>query len=269
MLKVIPRKITMPIPELGSNSLVKNNPVLSHFFNALSTLFPIGEAFFIASVKPFINNIKDEVLRKSAIDFIEQEKNHSYVHTILNRGLEKYNMKVRYKNQEFRTKKALRFYSSEFNLALTAGMEHLTATIGYVIIRGNYLNNVHVQVADLFYWHSLEELEHKSVVFNLFQEVDGTQWKLNLGMIIGSFMTYITTLSRMVHFLHKDGLLFRFATFKEILNLHISQEGILRKCLPLTIDFFKPNFHPDQRDDFELIADMENKLKGIFIVKEA
>src|SRR6478735_3996734 len=78
----------MPVRNLQLPKLwYENNPVKTHFFNALSTLFPQGENYFIWSIKNFADQARSEPLKKQIEDFITQEKNHAALHKAYNRCL--------------------------------------------------------------------------------------------------------------------------------------------------------------------------------------
>ena len=53
---------------------------VTHFFNALSLLFPAGERFFMDSVRNYRDRIDDPVLKKQVLGFIGQEAMHTREH---------------------------------------------------------------------------------------------------------------------------------------------------------------------------------------------
>ena len=53
----------------------KENRFFNHFFNSLSLILPVGELFFIKSMKLHQKSIKCEKLRKNVDLFIFQETN--------------------------------------------------------------------------------------------------------------------------------------------------------------------------------------------------
>ena len=57
---------------------------MTHFFNALSLLFPAGERFFMDSVRNYRDRIHDPVLRKQVLGFIGQEAMHTREHVDYN-----------------------------------------------------------------------------------------------------------------------------------------------------------------------------------------
>mgnify|MGYP006167661917 CR=1 FL=1 len=65
-----------------------NDPVLSHFLNALSLTFPDGERLFVDSVREFRDVVTDKARQKEISGFIGQEAMHSLEHVSMNNMLE-------------------------------------------------------------------------------------------------------------------------------------------------------------------------------------
>ena len=58
------------------------------FMNCMSILFPVGERFFISSVRNYQDDIRDPKLRKAVRAFIGQEAMHGREHEIYNAALQ-------------------------------------------------------------------------------------------------------------------------------------------------------------------------------------
>src|SRR5882757_2071936 len=70
------------------------DPFKTRFFDALSTLFPEGEKFFISCVRDYREKITDPQLQQEVRDFTRQEGQHGMVHTQFNHRLEQQGIKV-------------------------------------------------------------------------------------------------------------------------------------------------------------------------------
>lgn len=64
-----------------------NSPVMSHLLTALSSTFPIGEQFFVHSVRNVRDQVQDPTLQAQIAAFIGQEAMHSKAHAEFNDGL--------------------------------------------------------------------------------------------------------------------------------------------------------------------------------------
>jgi predicted metal-dependent hydrolase len=60
-------------------------------------------------------------------------------------------------------------------LAITAALEHYTASIAETVLkhRDIYMKECREDMRQMFLWHAAEEIEHKSVAFDVFKDVAG------------------------------------------------------------------------------------------------
>src|SRR4029079_15061731 len=78
------------------------------------------------------------------------------------------------------------------NLALTAALEHFTATLAELLLTDEDARAMFGEPAarDLFVWHALEESEHKAGAFDVYRAAGGTErmrrWTMN-GIFVGFF----------------------------------------------------------------------------------
>lgn len=63
-----------------------NSPVMSHLLTALSSTFPIGEQFFVHSVRNVRDQVIDVQLQAQITAFIGQEAMHSKAHMEFNQA---------------------------------------------------------------------------------------------------------------------------------------------------------------------------------------
>ena len=97
--------------------------------NAISFLFPLGEAFFCRSVSHYRSRITDPALREAADRFIHQEANHSREHARSNAALRDANVL----GAELETIARIQLGISKAifpratQLAITCALEHFTA----------------------------------------------------------------------------------------------------------------------------------------------
>ena len=82
------RRLKVPFPRKLKRWWYDDNPYLTHFFNALSSVFPEGEKFFINSVRNYQDEIVDPALKSEVTAFIAQEAHHGQSHKALNQLIE-------------------------------------------------------------------------------------------------------------------------------------------------------------------------------------
>ena len=150
---------------------------LKIFWEAVSIITPEAEKYIMRTMMAYVNEpiVKDTPWLEELIEeFNEQERQHTLIHTELNKSLGVYEIATRSKLQET-MRNLTRTQSKIDNLALAAAMEHLFYSVIKLtfIDTGFYKNkNVDPKVQEVFLWHWCEELEHHSVTLNLLSALD-------------------------------------------------------------------------------------------------
>lgn len=155
--------------------------VFSHFIAALSAAFPPGEEAFIRSVRRFADQIIDPVLKKRVAGFIGQESMHGQEHRRVNETLVQMGYPIGWWEAEAAEARRLRFeerLNPKLHLAMTAAFEHYTAVLAERTLAVPAAQDIpaHPEIRNLLNWHALEELEHKSVAFDVYRAVGGSEW---------------------------------------------------------------------------------------------
>lgn len=239
------------------------SPLATHFANGLNLVFPDGERFFIRSVKHFLGEIKDDPeLLARCRNFFGQEGSHGHEHEGVFEALESHGYDVQrwlawYRDHAYeRVEKRV---SPKMRLAVTAALEHLTATMAeHGLSEDSEVDLAHPVMRDLMKWHAAEEIEHKSVAFDVFEKVDGRYWVRALGMVIGMLVLTYYSRSAQRMLLAQDGL-----SKREVRRMH--REAIRnspdRRLLWFgLLKYLRPGFHPDENDNYQLA---ERYLEGI------
>ena len=143
-------------------------------FDALSLTFPDGERYFIECVRLFRDKITDPDLQQRVADFIRQEAQHGIAHDKMNEEMRKQGMPldqfINFLQRLFKSE--LKNRSPQYNIAMTAAAEHLTALMADTFYsQKSTLADAHPYVRALFAWHSIEEMEHRDVAFDVMQQV--------------------------------------------------------------------------------------------------
>jgi len=236
------------------------NPFATHTSNGINLLFPAGERFFIRSVKHYLDEIDDPELEARIKGFSGQEGRHGHEHERFNRIL----VEQGYDIETFLTwYQELAFERMEqvappaLRLSITTALEHFTAAMARNGLTTTTLDNAHPLLADLLRWHAAEEIEHKSVAYDVFMKVDGrySVRVLGLGIGLGSLLFFWRQAT-------KDLLRQEAARgtdlqgFRESarINPQFAAETERRRIMFRTafLEYLRPDFHPDQIDDLEL-----------------
>jgi uncharacterized protein len=72
-------------------------------------------------------------------------------------------------------------------IAIIAGIEHYTAVLGQWILDAATLDAAGADptMLDLLRWHGAEEVEHRSVAFDVYEHVSGAYWRRFVAFFIG------------------------------------------------------------------------------------
>lgn len=250
------RNIEFDLNKQLSKDWLDNDPFKTAFFNALSMSFPAGERFFIDSVRHFRDKVKDPKLKQEISRFIGQEAMHSREHKKYNQML----CEARGYSQstmEGRTEAAVRLgekkLSREGQLAMTCGVEHLTAILADKILKGWMLSNVEPKIRSLWEWHAAEELEHKSVAFDVYMDIGGNYKARKRTLRIFTVNFLLDLLANTTYMLRKDKKLWKWSTLKSGFNFLFAKGGVLREMRSDYLMYFDPGFHPWDDDNRDLL----------------
>lgn len=233
----------------------------SHFFNALSMSFPVGEQSFIDSVQSAAKLLPAEPehasLRRTIKDFIAQESSHSAVHRVYNAQLEQHGLVNRW--QHWST--ALIALADRRNvgpmdrLAVTAAFEHYTAVLADLVLAHTVLLDDALPVMQaLWCWHSVEETEHKAVAFDLYATLGGGYAKRVRWFLYATINFIGMAAGQTVINLWRDRSLMRPSTWLSAARFLFGRHGIVWLATrPLTA-YLRPGFHPWQQDNRALAA---------------
>lgn len=232
----------------------------SMYFNALSMSFPVGEQFFIDSVRAGAATLPDDArhapLRAMAAQFIGQEATHRHLHGLYNRHLETQGLRNRWQGwAQRRVNWSRRFGLSALNVvAVTAAYEHLTAVFADALLRHGWMDGAEEEMRALWQWHAAEETEHKAVAFELYRAMGGgalrrIAWYLYVFCMF-SLESNVQTLLN----LKRDGSLLRPGTWGAALRFWCGRNGQLRRAARPLLAYLRPSFHPDDDDNRALAA---------------
>lgn len=240
--------------------------ILSHVAAMLSALFPDGEDFFVRSVRHYRSEITDPELKRQVAGFIGQEAIHGREHRVLNDRLAQLGYPT--KRVERFTRKALGFRERLLppmsNLAVTAALEHFTATLAELLLTSEEARRLfgHDEVRNLFLWHALEESEHKAVAFDVYQAVGGSERMrvVTMRLMRPTFLFSVTV--HAVLSLLTDRSTYRRGVLRQSWRRFRTSPLLSKTLLDQLREYDRPGFHPDDRDTTALVDEWRERLFG-------
>lgn len=225
----------------------------TRYFDAMSCLFPEGEKFFIECVRDYRDRIDDPELKAKVKDFIYQEGQHGMAHTRYNNRLARQGVRVDVILE--RQKKILGWIRAKspkpFALAQTAAAEHMTAIMAHTFMnRPETFGEADPRMRALYYWHAIEEIEHKAVAFEVLTRVAKSSWfTRSFAMLYVSLLFPLETFVIMNHMFKVDGIKQRWKVWLKGLWWMYKPGGLFMRTLPHYLRYYMPGFHPWQAGD--------------------
>ncbi|MFU8926197.1 metal-dependent hydrolase [Acinetobacter puyangensis] len=257
--------ITVRRPQFNPQAIKRhyfaNSPVMSHMLTALSSTFPIGEQFFVHSVRNVRDRVDDEKLQSDIAAFIGQEAMHSKAHAEFNASWRQDDYQLdRFQAWLARQDQKVRELPYSVQLAVTCAYEHFTALLGgYILKHPEVLQTLDDDAIKLWVWHAIEEIEHRAVAYNTYQAVYSNH-KLRK-----SVMRTVTTGFASLTF---------YATFRlfmqdrkdsltkiggNVFGLYLLAKMFIQ-LLPEYLAYYKDDFNPAEIDYSREVEYWKNKL---------
>ncbi|HPH06177.1 MAG TPA: metal-dependent hydrolase [Methylotenera sp.] len=227
----------------------------TRLFDAHSLLTPAGEGFFIRCLKAYKNQIRDSRLNLEVEKFILQEGQHTLQHRLSNNRLKAQGIDVD-KLESDQQKETERFrlrISQHLGLALTTAYEHITTITSHALMEHPELfSDADPNIFSLYAWHSAEEIEHKSVCFDVMQNVAKVKYPLRVFALVIATLSFQVQVSMLTgKLLRHDGFSFtqRLALWRRGLKWMYGKNGFTRIQLKHYFAYFRPHFHPTSFGD--------------------
>jgi len=233
-------------------------------YNALSSTFPVGEAFFVESVRAFREDAPPKLAAEIKA-FTTQEAIHSREHDAFNRrasdagyDLSELEAQVDRRLDITKTKPPI------VSLAATMALEHFTAILAHELLKDpRHLAKADREAADLWRWHACEEIEHKGVAYDTWLHATRNwprrkRWNVKAKVML--FVTRNFVVDRTagaLELMRQDGVT-GFAAWSRLLWYLWIRPGMFRKIGFAWFKFFLPGFHPWNEDDRALLRAYED-----------
>jgi predicted metal-dependent hydrolase len=230
------------------------NAVATHMVNGVNLLFPAGERFFVRSVRRFLDRIADDpALVEQVRGFAGQEGRHAQAHERFFETLEA---------QGYDTKRFLRVYEAidygvveriapaQLSLAATAAAEHFTAIMAENVLVADVFAEADPALRKLLLWHAAEEIEHKSVAFDVLARVNPSYALRMAGLALAGTMLATFWIGGALTLLAQDGIspLSVARTLAKAERQPFSDHVFGRAIR----EYARRGFHPSQNDNYAL-----------------
>ena len=249
-----------------SQFAIENNSLISTFFYSLSAMFPEGERFFIHTVRHFQKNISDPNMLADIRGFIGQEAHHGRCHEDINNEIEKLGIPMTMISNSMtnRVNMLKKRFSPARQLALTVAMEHFTASLAEFILENpEILDRAPDNFRKMMLWHSVEEIEHKSVAFNVFRQEVNNEWMRRRVMVIAMISLFSRLCVFQIRTLWQTKHLPSLQEWVVATRFFWGKKGMLRANMHGLKKFFKRDFHPNDIDQSALINDWEHRFPDV------
>jgi uncharacterized protein len=261
---IAPRALRTELPHEAPENWVDGDPFLTTFVSALSLTFPPGERFFTDAVRRVRSQLKDPALRAAVQGFLTQEALHSREHQRFNLWLSQHGVDalsiMRDIDAQIARRRATR--GPVDDLAVVAALEHFTALLSDAWLADAELQErMPPTLRALWTWHAVEEIEHKSVAFDVYTAVGGdyrrrVRWmaRITLGFVLGISVLQLRLLAQ-------RGELRPSWSIASGLYRFWGPRGLMVRLVPQYLRYYLPSFHPSQHDQSSLYTHFEGLLR--------
>ena len=265
-LTIHPRNLRFQSTMPANRWWLGGDPVATALYNSLSVTFPEGEKFFIDAVAHYRDRTP-EPLRSQITAFARQEGAHTREHMTFNNHVTKagYDLSAMDARTEARTDFGRTRWSLP-RLGATAALEHFTAILAHeALVRPEHFDGAPDEIRRMWRWHAIEEIEHKAVAFDTFLVAAAKlpairRWIMRCLLMFGVTIQFARSITANVaDFLRQDGIEPKTMR-RRALRYLFGEPGMLKHVLPAYFAYYRPGFHPWNRDDRALIAGVDAEL---------
>lgn len=242
------------------------------FYSGLSVTFPSGERFFVQSVRRFAHLARGQLAQDVAA-FVQQEGHHAREHAALNDLLTEAGYDA--EALEARAQHRLDVATARgplAQLAATAALEHITAILAERLLTDpRHLAFAEPELRVLWRWHAVEEIEHKSVAFDVFMAATADwspfkRWLVRiLAMVRAVAHLCSVTLANVADILAAEG---KRRWSLEFLIFACVRPGVVGQLSGPFRRYFRPGFHPTHLGSPELLEAARRDLGALGVATD-
>ncbi|MGI5126377.1 metal-dependent hydrolase [Pseudonocardia sp. CA-107938] len=259
-----PRQLDFRLPAELPRWAYADNATATCFLAMLSAIFPPGEDFFVRSVVAFRDRVTDPRLQAEVRGFTGQEVIHSREHDRLNEAFTArgFDLTVAEKAIEIALG-VLDQLPARQRITCTAMMEHFTALMGEELLADEtFQERIHPDIAELWLWHALEELEHKSVTYDVYETIGNVRGERVLAFGLVTALVAPAALIGWAGLMIQQRVWERPGDLAAGMEMVFGRGSFLRRIVARMPLFNRVDFHPDRRDTTALEEAWRERLFG-------
>lgn len=177
--------VRRPDFEFNSESIsrfyFRNNGSLTHLLSCVNVQISVLETLILNDCSDllFCNAVRDPTVRRELAELIQQEAIHGAMHSKFNEVLRSQGYPIGWARRLMSERFAwLQGESQMLRMAVgVAGECFFAVTSRLVLARPSFTQGLDPAVKALVLWHCYEELEHKSVGINAYNDAFGRTWR--------------------------------------------------------------------------------------------
>ncbi|MDY7231995.1 metal-dependent hydrolase [Hyalangium rubrum] len=260
-----PRRTAFTFPSSIPKHWLAGSPTQSHFFNAINLFVVSFEEFMVRVMRDRLPELKEDTeFSRQVRGFMGQEATHSYVHEKFLNNLREQGYQIEgylSASERIFTHWFEKGLGQRVSMSMIAGFEHLTALLAEIVLADQMMKPAEPFMAELWEWHAAEEIEHKEMAFELLRRTSRSYLLRMAGVLLGGVVVLGFIGTGMVMLLRQDGELWRKRTWRDFKALLFGPSRMALRSLGIFLEYFRPGFHPNQRDNYSLAESVFQRAK--------
>jgi len=238
---------------------------VTHFLNTLSIFFPVGERYFIESMRNYRDQITDDELKEAVKNFIGQEAMHGREHEEYNKAMADAGMNSEAQEQQVYQllEGVKKVFPRSTQLGATIALEHMTALMGdFILNHKELLEDADPTYRDIWFWHAYEETEHKGVAYDLWQATQDdnavTYGNRIFAYVVAMGIFWPLVAAYYVDNLRQEKALTDVRGWARLGRFLFNRKtGMMSTLIGDALDYFRRDFHPWDHDNSHLLKELE------------
>ena len=252
--RVTRRRFDWDFPATIPSRWFRGSAALTALLDTITVVSPDNERYYVRTLRRDARDICDPVLHDDAVAFFQQEILHGDAHRKYWTNLRDGGVDVdRFAGAVGTVLYAVieRMLPHPVNVANVAAIEHVNAYLAHAFLRRDLLAAADPAMRRLFEWHFAEEIEHKSVAFDVLARAHPGHFTRAASAVLVFALFHVLLGAGTAYLLLRRGELFRWRTVADLWGFWIG-EGMLAESLRAMGRYLRPAFHPWAVDDYAL-----------------